>query len=87
MNASIELDVMLVKGNYTLSAFFSKAEGPFTVHLKNVSVQGNASLAVERDGQIRTQDIVMDIGFGNMAMDFVNLGLKIKGNGFEKKKD
>lgn len=65
---------MNVKGNYTLSSFFTKAEGPFTVVLKNVFVQGNASLGVERDGRIRTQDIKMDISFKDMAMDFQNLG-------------
>lgn len=68
------MDMMLVRGNYTLSSFFSKAEGPFTVILKNVLVKGNASLAVERDGQIRTQDISMDITFSDMSMDFQNLG-------------
>lgn len=66
---------MNVKGNYTLTSFFSKAEGPFTVVLKNVFVQGNASLAVERDGRIRTKDIKMDISFKDMAMDFQNLGI------------
>lgn len=67
--------MMLVKGNYTLASFFSKAEGPFTIVLKHVVVKGNASLAVERDGHIRTQDISMDITFGDMAMDFQNLGI------------
>lgn len=66
---------MNVKGNYTLSSFFTKAEGPFTVVLKNVFVKGNASLAVERDGRLRTKDIKMDITFKDMAMDFQNLGM------------
>lgn len=66
--------MMIVKGNYTLSSFFTKAEGPFTIILKNVVVKGNASLAVERDGHIRTQDIRMDIVFSDMSMDFQNLG-------------
>lgn len=66
--------MMHVKGNYTLKSFFSKAEGPFTIDLKNVNVVGNASLAVERDGHIRTQDISMDITFSDMATDFQNLG-------------
>lgn len=74
MNVGIELKEMQVLGNYTLVAFFSKAEGPFTVLLKNVFVKGNASLTVERDGKIRTQDINMDITFSDMTMDFQNLG-------------
>lgn len=70
----IQLDMMLVTGNYTLSSFFTKADGPFTIVLKKVVVKGNASLAVERDGHIRTQDISMDITFADMSMDFQNLG-------------
>lgn len=71
---------MHVLGNYTLSSFFSKAEGPFTVILKNVFVKGNASLTVERDGKIRTQDINMDITFSDMTMNFENLGKSWKIN-------
>lgn len=74
VQASILLDEMLVRGNYTMRSFLSSADGPFTVTLKKVFVQGNASLGVERDGRIRTQDIRMDISFADMAMDFQNLG-------------
>lgn len=72
----IQLDVMLVKGNYTLSAFLTSANGPFTIVLKNVVAKGNATVAVERDGKVRTQDVVMDLGFADMTMDFQNLGIK-----------
>lgn len=74
MQAEIQLDVMVVKGNYTLTTFFQRGEGPFTIVLKNVVARGNASVGVERDGKIRTQDIAMDIGFRNMTMNFENLG-------------
>lgn len=74
MEAGIQLDEMLVKGNYVLSSFFSKANGPFTVILKKVYVRGSASLMVESDGQLTTDQIKMDITFGDMAMDFQNLG-------------
>lgn len=73
-NAEINLDELLVKGDYTLTSLFTKASGPFTVTLKNVVVKGNATLGVERDGQIRTQNIIMDMGFSDMSMDFENLG-------------
>lgn len=69
---------MDVKGNYTLSSFFTKAEGPFTIVLKDVFVKGNASLAVERDGRIRTKEIKMDITFRDMAVDFQNLGISFQ---------
>ncbi|XP_070064899.1 uncharacterized protein [Drosophila virilis] len=72
--AGIQLDEMLVKGNYILSSFFSKTNGPFTVLLKNVYVRGSATLGVERDGHLTTEQIKMDITFGEMAMDFQNLG-------------
>lgn len=74
MKTEIQLDVMLIKGNYTLASFFSSANGPFTVTLKNVAAKGNASVAVERDGKIRTQEISMDMTFSDMTMDFQNLG-------------
>lgn len=74
VRTSILLDEMTVRGNYTLRSLFSTADGPFTVLLKKVFVQGNASLGVERDGRIRTQDVRMDISFADMAMDFQNLG-------------
>lgn len=65
---------MKIKGNYTLSSLFTSASGPFTVELKNVVAKGNASIAVERDGKVRTQDISMDMTFSDMSMDFQNLG-------------
>lgn len=74
MKAEIQLDLMLIKGNYTLSSLFSKANGPFEVTLKNVAAKGNASIAVERDGKLRTQDISMDMTFSDLQTDFQNLG-------------
>lgn len=73
--AEIQLDVMLVKGNYTLSSFFTSANGPFTITLKNVGAKGNATVAVALDGKIRTEAIVMDLYFSDMTMDFQNLGM------------
>ncbi|XP_034472719.1 uncharacterized protein LOC117780343 isoform X1 [Drosophila innubila] len=74
VETGIQLDEMLVKGNYVLSSFFSKANGPFTVILKKVYVRGSATLMVESDGHLTTDQIKMDITFGDMAMDFQNLG-------------
>lgn len=44
------------------------------VTIKNVIAKGNASVAVERDGKIRTQDISMDMSFSKLESDFKNLG-------------
>lgn len=65
---------MIIKGNYTLKSFFSSANGPFIVVIKNVIANGNASVAVERDGKVRTQDISMDMSFSDLTTDFQNLG-------------
>lgn len=48
--------------------------GPFTIYLKNVLIDGNATVGVERDGKLRTQSINIDITFEAMQMDFKNLG-------------
>lgn len=75
---------MRVVGNYTLSSLFSSTDGPFFVTLNHIVATGNASIAVEVDGVIRTQNILMDINFGNLTMDFQNLGAKCKfDEGFE----
>lgn len=48
--------------------------GPFTIILKNVKIDGNATIGVEKDGKLKTQHINIDIQFKDMAMDFKNLG-------------
>lgn len=67
---------MHIIGNYTLSSLFSSAKGPFNVTLTDVVAKGNASVAVERDGKIRTQEISMDMSFSGLTTDFKNLGTK-----------
>lgn len=65
---------MNVKGNYTLSSWFSRSQGPFTVKLSDVYVEGVAKLEVERDGQLQAQEMKMDITFQSIAMNFERLG-------------
>jgi len=74
VKCGIQIDKLIMLGNYSLMSLFSSAKGPFTVKIEDVFVEGNASLAVELDGKIRTQDIHMDIKFADMAVDFQNLG-------------
>lgn len=66
---------MEVKGDYSLTSLFTDANGPYFIELKDVLVIGNASLGVEKDGKVRTQNIAMDISFADMSMDFQNLGI------------
>lgn len=75
VDCGIKLDVILMIGNYTLSALFAKSAGPYTITLKDVYVNGNASIGVERDGKLRTQDIKIDITFSDLLMNFQNLGM------------
>ncbi|XP_053680919.1 uncharacterized protein LOC128731803 isoform X2 [Anopheles nili] len=74
VQTQVSIDEIAVNGNYTMSTFFNRAEGPFTVLMKNVLTKANVSLAVDRDGTLRTKDIELDIAFDDMAMDFQNLG-------------
>lgn len=76
MVVDVALDIGLLEtfGNYTLSSFFTSAKGPFTVKMKNVSVEAVASMKVERDGKLAAQEINMDIGFKDIGMNFENLG-------------
>lgn len=65
---------MQIVGNYTLASLFSSTSGPYNVTLTNVVAKGNASVAVERDGKIRCQEITMDMSFAGLSTDFKNLG-------------
>lgn len=67
---------MQIIGNYTLTSLFSQTSGPYNVTLTNVVALGNASVAVERDGKIKTQYISMDMHFSSLTTDFKNLGIQ-----------
>lgn len=75
IKAEIEFDEVRIVGNYKLSALFSSTSGPFYVKLTHIVATGNLSVGVERDGKIRTQNIVMDMNFDNLTMNFQNLGM------------
>lgn len=74
LNAALTIDKLDVYGNYTLSSFFSSSKGAFTVNLRGVAVQTNATLEVMQDGHLEAQEMSMDITFKNMTMNFENLG-------------
>lgn len=74
VEAALTIEKLDVKGNYTLSAFFSRSKGPFTVVLTKVYVVAIASLEVERNGQLEAQEMDMDIKFKDISMDFKGLG-------------
>ncbi|CAG4921404.1 unnamed protein product [Colias eurytheme] len=74
VHAAIAIDKLQARGNYTMATWLSKVQGPFTVDVTGIKITAKANLGVERDGKIRAQDIVIDIGFTNIAMDFQNAG-------------
>ncbi|XP_035795337.1 uncharacterized protein LOC118468549 [Anopheles albimanus] len=74
VQSQIAIENIEVKGSYTMNALFNRADGPFTVNMKNVLTKANVSLAVDREGQLHTDNIELDIAFDDMAMDFQNLG-------------
>lgn len=74
VECGLNIALLTVKGNYTLSSWFSRSKGPFTVQLQNVKVTAIARLDVERSGQLEAQEIDMDIGFERINMNFVGIG-------------
>lgn len=74
VDVSLNIKVLDVFGNYTLSSFWTKAMGNFTVQMNDVNVKALASLEVKRTGQLEAQEVNMDITFKKITMDFNNLG-------------
>ncbi|KAJ8678797.1 hypothetical protein QAD02_014584 [Eretmocerus hayati] len=76
MQVALALDIELlnVKGLYTLSSWLTQSDGDFTVKLSGVKVQGLASLEVGNNGKLHAQEIDMDLTFKTIDMNFENLG-------------
>lgn len=74
VHAGMTIDVLQARGNYTLSTWLNRAQGPFTVNVTGLKVTAKANLGVERDGKLRAQDIVIDLGFNTISVNFENLG-------------
>lgn len=70
----MSIEQLLIKGQYTMSTWFSRQQGDFNVTLSGVLIKGLASMEVNQNGQLEAQNINMDITFQNIAMNFQNLG-------------
>lgn len=70
----MSIDRLQARGNYTMSTWLSRAQGPFTVDVTGLIVNAKASLGVERDGKLRAQGITIDMSFSTIAVNFENLG-------------
>lgn len=74
VECALSIEQILVRGNYTLSSWFSRSRGPFVVQLDNVKITAIARMDVERSGQLEAQEIDMDISFEKILMNFTNIG-------------
>ncbi|XP_068087185.1 uncharacterized protein [Anabrus simplex] len=74
VTVAVRIDRLDIKGDYTMSALWSRTKGGFDVVLIDVFVEGVAMLTVQRNGQLQAQEINMDITFSDITMEFENLG-------------
>lgn len=74
VQAAMSIDTLQARGNYTMSTWLNKAQGPFTVNVTGLKITARATLGVERDGKLRAQDILIDLGFKTISVNFENLG-------------
>ncbi|XP_022118032.2 uncharacterized protein LOC110995264 [Pieris rapae] len=74
VHAALAIDTLQARGNYTMTTWLSKVQGPFTVDVTGIKITAKANIGVERDGKLRTQDINIDIEFSTIAMNFQNAG-------------
>ncbi|XP_019700204.2 uncharacterized protein LOC109503583 isoform X2 [Harpegnathos saltator] len=74
VSVAVKIDILDIRGLYTLASWLSKSAGDFSVKLTGVNVQGIARLEVGTDGKLQAQDIDMDLTFDKIDLDFKNLG-------------
>ncbi|KAL0803403.1 hypothetical protein ABMA28_017356 [Loxostege sticticalis] len=74
VQAVMTIDKLQARGNYTMSTWLNRAQGPFTVDVTGLVIKARANLGVERDGKLRAQHINIDIGFSTINVNFENLG-------------
>lgn len=70
----MSIDTLQARGNYTMSTWLNRAQGPFTVDVTGLLINAKAALGVERDGKLRAQGITIDLAFSTIAVNFENLG-------------
>nr|CAD7589943.1 unnamed protein product [Timema genevievae] len=75
VKVGIQIALLEIKGQYKLSTWFSgSSQGPFTVNLTQVQIDGVGNLEVQRSGQLQAENINLDILFKDISMKFENLG-------------
>lgn len=74
VHATMLIDKLTARGNYTMVSWFQKASGPYTVDITGLKILAHANLGVERDGKLRAQDMQIDLAFSTINVNFQNLG-------------
>lgn len=57
-----------------MSSWFTRAKGPFNVTVANVSTEAEVTFLVDEEGVLQVQDVSTDVKFGDIKMNFENLG-------------
>jgi len=57
-----------------MSAWFTRSKGNFSVAIFNLTVEAEVGFQVDDDGKLQVKDVFMDVKFGDIKMNFENLG-------------
>lgn len=71
----LKMDRLVSVGNYTMRTWFSRAAGPFTTIMYNVTTESAAALQRNEDGDLEASESEMDMSFEDVKLDFKNLGM------------
>ncbi|KAJ2943923.1 hypothetical protein O0L34_g8243 [Tuta absoluta] len=75
VRAFLVMDKLQARGNYTMSTWLNRAQGPYTVDISGLKVKARANLGVDRNGKLKAEGMNMDLGFSTINVNFQNLGL------------
>ncbi|XP_022197711.2 uncharacterized protein LOC111054894 [Nilaparvata lugens] len=71
----LKIDRLVTIGNYSMRTWFSRAAGPCTTIMYNVTAESAAALQRNEDGDLEASESEMDMTFEDVKLDFKNLGM------------
>lgn len=74
IGVGLSIDDLLVLGQYQMSAWFTRSKGNFSVNIIKVLAEAEVGFMVDNDGILQVQEVNMDVKFGDIKMNFENLG-------------
>jgi hypothetical protein len=57
-----------------MSSWFTRSKGDCTIAIFNITAEAEVGFEVDDDGILQVKDISMDVKFGDIKMNFDNLG-------------